>query len=148
MSMDVVTVSMPPTLRERLDAFAEAHDFEGRSAVVREGTRGLLNEFENTLEDDQVLSGIVAVQFTSHSKRAEQRLSEVRHSHGGRIVGHTHQCMNPDTCLEVYILSGTVEDISAFVQKLRAISQLDHVEYSLLPIDEAQSQVGLKAVHD
>ncbi len=148
MSMDVVTVSMPPALRERLDAFAEAHDYEGRSAVVREGTRGLLDEFENTLEDDQVLSGIVAVQFTTQSERADQRLTELRHSHDGRIVGHTHQCVSPDTCLEVYILSGTVEDISTFVQKLRAISQLDHLEYSLLPIDEAREQMGLEACHD
>jgi len=145
MSMEVVTVSMPPTLRKRLDTFAEAHDFEGRSAVVREGTRGLLDEFENTLEDDRVISGIVAIQFTSHSKGPEQRLSELRHSHGGRIVGHTHQCMSQDTCLEVYILSGTVQKISAFVQKLRAIPQIDHVEYSLLPINETTEQQRLGA---
>lgn len=136
MSMDVVTVSMPSALRERLDAFANAHDYDGRSAVVREGTRGLLDEFENTLEDGQVFSGVVAVQFSSQSAQARNRLSDLRHSHDGRIVGHTHQCMSPETCLEVYILSGTVEDISAFVQRLRGVSSLDHVEYSLLPIDE------------
>ncbi len=136
MSMDVVTVSMPSALRERLDAFANAHDYDGRSAVVREGTRGLLDEFENTLNDGQVFSGVVAVQFSSQSAQARNRLSDLRHSHDGRIVGHTHQCMSPETCLEVYILSGTVEDISAFVQRLRGVSSLDHVEYSLLPIDE------------
>ncbi len=146
--MDVVTVSMPPTFRERLARFAEAHDFEGRSAVVREGTRGLLAEFENRYVDGQLLSGIVSVQFAIESEGVDQRLSELRHSHDGRIVGHTHQCMSPGTCLEVYTLSGTVDVISAFVQKLRAVPQVDYVEYSLLPIDGAGEIMEVKVDHD
>nr|WP_317627638.1 ribbon-helix-helix domain-containing protein [Halorubrum sp. BOL3-1] len=44
--MSVVSISMPEALLEHIDEFADEHGYSGRSEVVREGTRTLLEEFQ------------------------------------------------------------------------------------------------------
>ena len=61
--MTVVSVSMPEELLERLDTFTEEHRYTGRSEVVREASRNLLNEFEDKQLEDRELMGVVIVLF-------------------------------------------------------------------------------------
>jgi len=44
---------MPEALLERIDEFADEHGYSGRSEVVREGTRTLLEEFQERNIDGQ-----------------------------------------------------------------------------------------------
>ena len=61
--MTVVSVSMPESLLNRLDEFAEEHGYTGRSEVVREASRNLLGEFEDKRLEDRDLIGVVTVLF-------------------------------------------------------------------------------------
>jgi CopG family nickel-responsive transcriptional regulator len=51
--MSVVSISMPEALLECIDEFADEHGYSGRSEVVREGTRTLLEEFQERNIDGQ-----------------------------------------------------------------------------------------------
>jgi CopG family nickel-responsive transcriptional regulator len=61
--MTVVSVSMSEELLERLDTFTEEHGYTGRSKVIREASRNLLNEFEDKQLEDRELMGVVIVLF-------------------------------------------------------------------------------------
>ncbi len=132
--MPVVSVSMPEELIDRLDAFADEHDYTGRSEVLREGSRTLLSEFQNERLEDRPLAGIVSVLYEFGTQNVEQRVTRLRHEHEASIVSNTHTHV-ADYCMELFVLEGELEEMSAFVGSIRSIEAIETVDYSLVPLD-------------
>jgi len=108
--MSVVSISMPDSLLAELDTFIEEHGYSGRSEAVREGTRSLLNEFNNQDFDGQQAVCVITTMF-DHDSEAETRLSELRHTNEDLVTSnvHSHAC---DACLELFVAEGVIDDIS------------------------------------
>ncbi|MCU4926140.1 CopG family ribbon-helix-helix protein [Halobacteria archaeon AArc-dxtr1] len=132
--MPVVSVSMPESLLEELDTFIDEYGYSGRSEAMREGARGLLTEFdEPELGGEPIVATITTV--FGHETDAETRLSELRHSHQELVTSNVHSHAG-DACLELFVAEGTVEEVGAFVSKLRSVSGVSTVEYAILPPDQ------------
>lgn len=129
-----VSVSMPEELLERLDAQAAAHEYTGRSEVVRESTRSLLGEFEDDTLEDRALAGTVSVLYDFGTPRVERRVTELRHEFDTAVAANGHSHVD-DCCLDLFVLEAELEEISSFVGKLRAIDGVENVDYSLIPLD-------------
>jgi CopG family nickel-responsive transcriptional regulator len=140
--MTVVSVSMPESLLERLDEFAEEHGYTGRSEVVREASRNLLGEFEDGNLVDRDLMGVVTVVFDHDTSSAEERMIQVRHEHEDVVVSNVHNHVGDHYCMELFVLEGRLEEISTFVGKIRATDVLS-VDYSVIPVDDFEA--GLAA---
>ena len=134
--MTVVSVSMPETLLERLDEFAEEHGYTGRSEVVREASRKLLGEFEDRSLEGRALMGVVTVVFDHETSSAEERMIAVRHEYEGLVVSNVHNHVGDHYCMELFVLEGDLEEISSFVGKIRATSDVLSVDYSVIPVDD------------
>ncbi|MFP8954451.1 CopG family ribbon-helix-helix protein [Natrialbaceae archaeon A-arb3/5] len=132
--MPVVSVSMPTELIERLDTFADTHDYTGRSEVVRESARTLLSEFDDHRLDDQPIAGIVSVLYDFGTQPVEHRVTELRHEYEDAISSNDHSHVD-DYCLDLFVLESDLDRISEFVGKLRAIDGVETVDYSLVPLD-------------
>jgi CopG family nickel-responsive transcriptional regulator len=139
--MTVVSVSMPDELLERLDAFAEEHGYTGRSEVVREASRNLLNEFEDKQLEDRALMGVVTVLFDFQSTDVEQKMMHLRHDYEELVTSHVHNHVGDHYCMELFILEGELEDISTFVGKIRATKDTLSLDYSVTPVDRIDSLV-------
>jgi len=139
--MTVVSVSMPESLLERLDEFAEEHGYTGRSEVVREASRNLLGEFEDKKLEDRPLIGVVTVLFNYETSSAEQRMMQLRHEHEALVSSNVHNHVGDHYCMELFIVEGRLDEISAFVGKVRATQDTLSVDYSVLPVDEFESAV-------
>jgi len=133
--MAVVSVSMPETLLERLDAFAEEHGYTGRSEVVREASRNLLGEFEDERLEDRQLMGTVTVLFDFDGTDIESRMMGLRHEYEGLVTSHVHNHVGNHYCMELFVLEGSLEEISTFVGKIRAVKNTLSVDYSVTPVD-------------
>jgi CopG family nickel-responsive transcriptional regulator len=133
--MTVVSVSMPDSLLDRLDEFADEHGYTGRSEVVREASRNLLGEFEDKQLEGRDLMGVVTVVFDHETSSAEERMMGIRHDHEELVVSNVHNHVGDHYCMELFTLEGTLEDISTFVGKVRATSDILSVDYSVVPID-------------
>jgi CopG family transcriptional regulator, nickel-responsive regulator len=131
--MPVVSLSMPEELLERLDAHASAHEYSGRSEVVRKSTRSLLEGFEDDRFEEGPLAGTVAVRYDFGTPSIERRVAELRHEFDDAVAandrGHVADC-----CLDLFVLEAEVDAISSFVEKLRAIEGVDCVDDSLVPL--------------
>ncbi|MFC4543672.1 nickel-responsive transcriptional regulator NikR [Halosolutus amylolyticus] len=134
--MAVVSVSMPDELLERLDQFADEHGYTGRSEVVREASRNLLGEFEETRLEDRDLMGIVTVLFDYETTSVEERMMHLRHEHEDLVASNFHSHVGDHYCMELFVLEGELEDISTFVGKIRATRDALTVDYSVIPVDE------------
>ncbi|EMA55938.1 MULTISPECIES: CopG family ribbon-helix-helix protein [Halococcus] len=134
--MEIVSVSMTDSLLDRIDGFADDHDYAGRSEVVREAARALLGEFEDDPPDDSELMGVVTAVFEYNSPQVEERMMDLRHEHDDLLSSNAHNCVGEKRgCMESFVLEGHLEDISTFVRKVRAVDEALTVEYSLIPID-------------
>jgi CopG family nickel-responsive transcriptional regulator len=141
--MTVVSVSMPESLLDRIDEFADDHGYTGRSEVVREAARNLLGEFEDARLEDRELMGVVTVLFDYETTTVEERMMSLRHEHEGLVASNFHSHVGDHYCMELFILDGELEDISTFVGKIRATRDMLSVDYSVLPVEDfAQTLAG------
>ena len=134
--MSVVSVSMPDDLLERIDQFADEHGYTGRSEVIREASRNLLGEFEDKRLEDRPLMGIVTVLFDFETTSVEERMMHLRHEHEDIVASNFHSHVGNHYCMELFVLEGSLTDISTFVGKIRATKDTTTVDYSVIPVDQ------------
>ena len=133
--MTVVSISMPDELLDRVDEFADEHGYTGRSEVFREAARNLLGEFEDKKLEDRDLMGVVTVLFNYENTAVEERMMHLRHEYEGLVASNVHNHVGDHYCMELFILEGTLADISTFVGKIRATKDTLTVDYSVIPVD-------------
>jgi CopG family nickel-responsive transcriptional regulator len=126
---------MPDELLERIDAFADEHGYTGRSEVVREAARNLLGEFEDKQLEDRKLMAVVTVLFDFQSTDVEQRMMHLRHDYDELVASNVHNHVGDHYCMELFILEGSMADISTFVGKIRATQDTLSIDYSVMPVD-------------
>lgn len=134
--MVVVSVSMPDELLERIDEFADDHGYTGRSEVLREASRNLLGEFEDKQLVDRQLMGIVTVLFNFETTRVEERMIRIRHENEELVAANFHSHVGDHYCMELFVIEGTLDEISDFVGSIRATKDTLTVDYSVTPVDE------------
>ncbi|GCF15551.1 MULTISPECIES: CopG family ribbon-helix-helix protein [Haloarcula] len=134
--MGVVSISMPDELEERIDTFADEHGYTGRSEVVREAVRNLMGEFEDKRLEDRELMAVVTVLFDYETTTVEEKMMHLRHDHESIVASNFHSHVGDRYCMELFVLEGQLEDISAFVGKVRATKDTLSVDYSVLPVDD------------
>jgi CopG family nickel-responsive transcriptional regulator len=134
--MTVVSVSMPEKLLDRIDTFADDHGYTGRSEVVREAARNLLGEFEDARLEERELMGVVTVLFDYETTSVEERMMHLRHEHDELVASNFHSHVGNRYCMELFILDGSLEDISTFVGKIRATQDIVSVDYSVNPVED------------
>lgn len=139
--MTVVSVSMPDELLERLDTFADEHGYTGRSEVVREASRNLLGEFEDERLEERELMGVVTVLFDFQETDVESRMMRLRHDHEALVTSHVHNHVGSHNCMELFVLEGSLEEISTVVGKIRAVQNTLSVDYSVTPVDRIDTVV-------
>jgi CopG family nickel-responsive transcriptional regulator len=134
--MVVVSVSMPESLLERIDEFADEHGYTGRSEVVREASRNLLGEFQDKQLEGRELMGVVTVLFDYDTTSVEERMMQLRHEHESLVASNFHSHVGGHRCMELFVLEGSLEDISVFVGKIRATQGTLNIDYSVIPVDD------------
>jgi CopG family nickel-responsive transcriptional regulator len=134
--MSVVSVSMPEELLERIDEFADEHGYTGRSEVVREASRNLLGEFEDKKLEGRDLMGVVTVVFDYETTSVEEKMMHLRHEHEDIVASNFHSHVGGHHCMELFVLEGSLEEISTFVGKIRATKDTLTIDYSVLPVDD------------
>jgi len=133
--MTVVSVSMPEELLDSVDGFADEHGYTGRSEVVREAARNLLTEFDDDQLEGRHLMGTVTVLFDFESSDVEQEMMQLRHEHEELVTSHVHNHVGDHYCMELFVLEGKLEEISAFVGSVRATQDTLSLDYSVTPVD-------------
>ena len=134
--MSVVSVSMPEELLEQIDGFATEHGYTGRSEVVREAARNLLGEFEDERLEDKQLMGILTVVFDYETTSIEEQLVSLRHEHEDLVVSNFHSHVGGGHCTELFILEGSLDEISSFVGQVRATGETLSIDYSVIPVED------------
>jgi len=133
--MSVVSVSMPERLVERIDELVEAHDYSGRSELVRKASRKLAGEFTDRELEGRQRAAVITVLYPYGSAEIETGLTNLRHEHSSLICSNSHSCIGDETaCLEMFVLEGALREVSMFARAVETVSEEIRVEHSLYPL--------------
>ena len=80
--------------------------------------------------------GAVALLFGYETTHVEGSVVHLRHEHEGLVASNFHSHVGGHHCMELFVLEGTLDDISTFVGKIRATQDTLTVDYSVTPVDD------------
>ena len=127
---------MTEQLRDDLDRFAEEHGYTGRSEVIREACHSLLEEYEQTNDDDRPVVGTVTAVFGYDEPEIERRMMDIRHEFEASIRSNSHNCLADNTgCVETFVIEATYETVLEFVGTVRGADESVSVEYTIVPVE-------------
>jgi CopG family nickel-responsive transcriptional regulator len=95
-----------------------------------------MGEFDDRKLEDRDLIGVVTVLFDYENTTVEERMMRLRHEHEHLVASNVHNHVGDHYCMELFILEGSLTDISTFVGKVRATKDTLSVDYSVLPVDD------------
>jgi len=134
--MGVVSVSMPEGLVEQIDELVEKHNYSGRSEIVRDASRKLVEEFTDKQLEGKQLVAVISALYPYDSPDIETGLTELQHEHSDLIQSNSHCCIGDDDgCLETIILKGTLKDVSTFVRAVETVSEEIRIDHTLYQVD-------------
>lgn len=122
---------MPATLLDRIDTVADDHGYTGRSEVLRDASRTLLSEMEH--EHDRFETVVATV--TVLAQDGESLDVPESPSDSDALVETLRTPVAEGCDLSVFVLDGRFEEITAFVERVRADRDTLRVDHATIPVE-------------
>lgn len=126
--MAIISISISDELVDELDRIRTAMG-AGRSEVVRAGIRQVAQEEKQRLEMGTQESAVLMV---THADRHDHEVAGIKHDHEDLIRTHMHNKIDGERCVEVFVMSGSGEDIRAMTNGFLANRKMDNVRLVVL----------------
>jgi len=137
-----LSVSLPADLLGRLDAMVAERGLPSRSQMIAELIRHELAEHNETREG-AVLAGTITLTYRADHGRVRQALAQAQAGFVKEVISSQHVFLEDDQSLEVLLVQGPSERLSALcdeLRRLRAVQQIKLVTTTaLLPPLHAHS---------
>ena len=95
-----------------------------------------MGEFEDKKLEGRELMGVVTVLFDYETTTVEEKMMHLRHEYEDIVASNFHSHVGGHHCMELFVLEGSLEEISAFVGKIRATKDTLTIDYSVSPVDD------------
>jgi len=134
---------MPERLRDDLDTFAEEHGYSGRSEVIREACQSLLDEYQETDDENRRVLATVTAVFGYDEPEIERRMMDIRHEFEASIRSNSHNCLEGNAgCVETFVIEAAYEDALRFIGTVRGADESVSVEYTAVPVDVMNAEIS------
>jgi len=120
-------VSIEPDLLEKFDQISKTKGYSNRSEAIRDMIRErlVLEHVKNPTAD---VIGTLTMVYDHHAGPLTDRLLEIQHDHYQEILTTTHIHIDHNTCLEVLVLQGKMQDIQKLADTIKALKGIKHGE--------------------
>ena len=136
--MQRITISIEEDLAEALDALVRAQGYANRSEAVRDLFREALAKRRG--EDERTSCVGVLSYIYDHDRRDLARtLTHAHHDHHDHSLSTLHLHLDPQACLEVSVLKGTVAEVRAIADRISAERGVRFGQLRLLLLDDADA---------
>lgn len=123
--MPIISISLNDELLSELDKLQKTMGFAGRSEVIRAGIRNYVSEEKQKTE----LSGSIhAILLVVHNDEFDHIIAGIKHSFEDLITTHLHSKIEGDRCMELFMLDGEAERISAITRNFKINKKMDTVK--------------------
>jgi CopG family nickel-responsive transcriptional regulator len=112
------SVSLPPTLVEKLDETWKSMQYENRSKAIHDAVRSFITEFEWMREEAGQITGAILVLYYLDKPGLSYEITRAQHKFKDVISSTLHVHLDEDKCLEIIAVEGSVREIRSLAQVL------------------------------
>lgn len=117
-------VSLERELLASFDRIIRRKGYQNRSEAIRDLIRDhLVNEEEN---ENKIVAGTLTLVYDHHKAGLSERLIEVQHRAGGKVLAATHVHLDHHNCLEVIIMKGRSGDLRRLGDQILSARGVKH----------------------
>ena len=132
--MSVTSISLAPSLRQKLDKIKDEKGYSSRSEVIRGAIRSYLSEYEMSKFEKGKLTATITAIYQKNGPHLDDVLLHLRHEYDDIVEGNLHIHIGGDNCAEIFVTEGNAERVSNFIGRMRAIRGIEQVKYSVVPL--------------
>lgn len=123
-----ISMSLPKKLLEDFDDVLKNRNYQSRSKGIRDALKDYIVRYQwmNEMEGDRI--GVITVIYDHYYTGVMENLAEVQHEYRKQINASMHVHMTHKYCMEVIVVSGDVNIIREFTEKMMRLKGVDHVK--------------------
>ena len=121
-----LSVSLPADLVAQLDAMIAERGLSNRSQTIAEMIRHELAEHSET-QPDAVIAGTITLIYRAESGRVRHALAQTQQTYLKEVISSQHVFLEEDQSLEVMLVQGPSERLSALCDRLRKIRGVQQI---------------------
>ena len=133
--MQRITVTIDDELLEAVDKMIARRGYQNRSEAIRDLTRAGMAELDERSPTDQ--QGVAALVYVyDHEGRAlAKRLTRAFHDHHDLSLATMHVHLDHESCLEVAVLRGVMNDVRHFAAHVISERGVRHGKLVAVPVE-------------
>ncbi|MCU1727540.1 nickel-responsive transcriptional regulator NikR [Pseudomonas sp. 7P_10.2_Bac1] len=132
--MQRVTISLDDALLATIDQRVEAHGYQGRSEAIRDLLRAGLQE-QAPGDPSAPCVATLSYVYDHGTRELSKRLNNAFHEHHDLTLSTLHVHLDQGKCLEVSVLKGAVEEVSALARHVMAERGVRHGSAQIIPLE-------------
>jgi CopG family nickel-responsive transcriptional regulator len=129
-TMNIVSLSIPKNLLEKVDHYIKEQGFANRSEIIRQALRAYMSESRKLGELQGRITAIITIVYQREAKRAQ--ITDVQHDFGPAVLTFLHTHIQEGYCIEIIVARGDAHVIKALVQALKTNEQISEVKVTIL----------------
>ncbi|WP_448585107.1 CopG family ribbon-helix-helix protein [Thermaurantiacus sp.] len=127
-SLARLSVSLPPSLFQRLDAMVRERALPSRSQLLAELIRHALADHAGLTRPEATLAGTITIVYSGRSGRVRQQLANTQAAFLKEIISSQHVFLEEDKSLEVLLVQGPAVRLRQLCDELRAIRGVEQLQ--------------------
>lgn len=123
-----IGVSLPGNLLEEFDKIISTRGYSSRSEAIRDAIRNYIAEYKWLDREGGEIVGVINVIYNHHYRGTSDAIISLQHDFGNVITTTMHIHLNEESCLEMIIVKGEMENIKHLVDKITTIKGVSNVK--------------------
>ncbi|MFM8658642.1 MAG: CopG family ribbon-helix-helix protein [Candidatus Nitrosotenuis sp.] len=123
--MPIVSISVSDELLTELDRLQKSMGFAGRSETIRAGIRSFVSEEK---QKDEISGDLHAILLVVHNDEFDDIIAGIKHNFEDLIITHLHSKIHGNKCVELFMLDGEAQRISAITRNFKINKKMDNVK--------------------
>lgn len=133
--MQRTTITLDDDLMTRLDEFMTERGYANRSEAMRDLVRSGLEQVTLEASPQAHCLGAAIYVYDHESRELSSRLTRAAHQHHDLSLATLHVHLDHDSCMEVTVLRGAVEEVRHFADHVIAERGVRHGRLVLVPVE-------------
>jgi CopG family nickel-responsive transcriptional regulator len=124
------SISMEESLLHEFDHLIGRQGYTNRSEAIRDTVREKLVQ-ESVQSPHGFVYGALVYIYDHHKRELEKTLSNLQHEYFENIISTSHVHVDHDHCMEVVLLKGKADALTALAEKILSFKGVEHGKLTL-----------------
>jgi len=132
--MQRITITFDDELVTALDDVIASSGYQNRSEAIRDLTRAGIAQVQERTNDAQAGVAALVYVYDHRDRELPKRLTRSSHEHHDLSIATMHVHLDHDSCMEVAVLRGAMQDVRHFARQVVSERGVRHGQLVTVPV--------------